>query len=157
MLVRRRALIVIGLMLAACLVAGIVYFTFPPPGKGGVTGRKWSSDDTGLPDFISTEGRFLVIPGVTVREVWPDDKADPQKELFKYFSAEYDFEELQDQYGATIAEVQFNGRFRVLAPKGPVVICLLDPGMFGCSELELPENGSLRASRGIGGFWLEVK
>ena len=155
---RMRTRILLGLLTVVVLgiVAGIVYFNYPPPGKGGVTGRFWDTDDTGLPDTISNEGTFLVIPGVTVREVWPKQTEDYENPWYSHLSVKYDFEQLQDQYGATLAEVQFNGRFRIHAPDGPVVICSVRGGS-GCKELDLPKRGSLRATRGEGGFWIEVK
>ena len=62
-----------------------------------MTGRYWSQDDTGLPDTFATEGSFLVVPGVTVREFWPDEAGTAQDPRFTDLSVKFDFEELQEK------------------------------------------------------------
>lgn len=138
-------------------ISWLVYFIYPPPGSGGITGKYWSIDDTGLPDRIARSGTFLVVPGVTVADIWPKETADLPGPSYNYFSADYDFRQLREAYGATLAEVQFNGRFRIHAPAGPVVVCRVDPSNYGCREFDLPQHGSLRATSGEGGFWIGVK
>lgn len=155
---RRRTKVIVCALVVVAVGIPVVYFTASPPGKGGVTGRYWYYDDTGLPSFPADEGLFLVIPGVTVRDVWPDE-VDPDVERFGTFAADLNFKDLEEEYGASKVEVQRNGRFRVHAPPGQTVICRMSgvSGVFGCSEVVLPESGSLKAESGEGGFWIGVQ
>ena len=154
---RRRTKVIICALVVVAIGVPVVYFNVSPPGKGGVTGRYWHYDDTGLPSLPADEGLFLVIPGVTVHDVWPDE-VDPDAERFDTFGADLNFEALEEKYGASMVEVQRNGRFRVEAPPGQTVICRIGvSGVFGCGELDLPENGSLKAESGEGGFWIGVQ
>ena len=132
----------------------------PPPGRGGVVGRYWLNDDTGFPDSPAKEGRLLVVPGMTVEGLWPDDldADDGPGPWYTTFTADYDLDQLKEQYGATAVEVADNGRFRVVAPPGPTVICDIGRGgLLGCSDVDLPEDGTLRADAGEFGFRIVVE
>ena len=154
----RRTKVVLWTLVGVAVAVPVVYFTAPPPGQGGLTGRYWLYDDTGLPSLPADEGVFLVIPDATVHDVWPD-KVDPDATRFNTFLADLNFKDLEEEYGASKVDVQRNGRFRVEAPPGQTVICWMSgpSGVFGCAELDLPENGSLKAESGEGGFWIGVQ
>ena len=156
---RRRARVIVCALVAIVVGVPILYFNAPPPGKGGMTGRYWLHDDTGLPDIPANKGQFLVVPGVTVYDLWPEEVDPDVDRWFNTFMADFEFEELEEKYAATLVDVQRNGRFRVQAPPGPTVICRIGllGGVFGCSELDLPESGSLKASSSEGGFRIDVQ
>lgn len=134
----------------------VVYYNTPVPGVGEVTGRYWAVDDTGLPDMPMGDETFLVIPGATVADVWPAQATHD----YSHFEIHQRVAggDLMATYGASVVEVQPNGRFRVDAPPGPTIICrgsLI--GVDYCSELDLYDGASLRAVSGEGGFsiWVE--
>lgn len=157
---RIRTWVLLGLAAVVAVGAGVwfVYYNVPPPGKGGVTGRYWYQDDTGRRDSYAGEGSFLVVPGVTVPDLWPEMADSLAGPVFPDMSGDFDFDQLEKQYGATIVEVQPNSLFRVVSPPGPTVICLISlRGVAGCTELDLPEDGSLRAARGEFGFGVYIE
>lgn len=149
----RVSVVVVG----AAVVAGLAYAYVDarPPGSGGVTGRYFGEDDTGLGSHPADGGTLLVIPGVTVHDVWPEHADPDEGPVFDDFSPTLQLDELAEDFDAELVEVQSNGRFRINAPSGPAVVCLLDEALIGCVEIDLPESGSLRASRGEGGFYIE--
>ncbi len=100
----------------------------------------------------------MVVSGVTVPDLWSEMEDAYGGPGYPTMSGDFDFDQLENLYGATIVEVQPNSLFRVVSQPGPTVICLIDVGgVFGCSELDLPERGSLRAQIGEGGFKINVK
>ena len=159
---RTRGWVLLGVVTAAVVAGGIAWAqnNAPPPGEGGVVGRYWLKDDTGLPDTPADEGRLLVVPGVTVEGLWPNALGDGNRTgpWYTTLTAGYDFDQLEEQYGATIVEIASNGRFRVVAPLGPTIICNIGRGrMLGCSDVDLPEHGTLRADSGEFGFRIIVE
>lgn len=152
-----RTKVVLYALVVVAVGGPVMYLNVPPPGQGGVTGRYWHYDDTGLPSLPADDGLFLVIPGVTVHDVWPD-KVEPDTERFDTFGADLDFDALEEEHGASKVDVQRNGLFRVKASPGQTVICRIGVnGVFGCTELDLPEHGSLKAESGEGGFRIRVQ
>lgn len=141
---------------AVALSIPVVYYNTPVPGVGEVTGRYWAVDDTGLPDRPLSDETFLVIPGATVADIWPEDATHDYSHF--EINQRVDGDDLVATYGASVVEVQPNGRFRVDAPPGPTIICLGSlTGVDDCSELDLYDGASLRATWGEGGFgiWVE--
>ncbi|MEP7763229.1 hypothetical protein [Sanguibacter sp. 25GB23B1] len=120
-----------------------------------MTGTYVGVSDTGRPDYRADDGTFLVIPGVKVRDVWPDDAAPDEGPVFSDFYPTLDLDALADDFGAVLVEVEPNGRFRINVPAGPAVVCLLAEAVIGCVEIDLPVSGHLRVSRGEGGFYIE--
>lgn len=148
-------LLSVGAVVAIAASIPVVYYNAPIPGEGDVTGRYWAVDDTGLPDRPFGEDTFLVIPGATVHDLWPEEATHE----YSHFEIHQrvDGDDLVATYGATVVEVQPNGRFRINAPPGPTVICL--GGLHGvsfCSELDLTAGAKLRATWGEGGFGIWV-
>lgn len=159
---RTRGWVLLGVLAAAVVAGGVVWAqnNAPPPGEGGVVGRYWLKDDTGRPDRAANGGRLLVVPGVTVEGLWPNALDDENRTgpWYRSLTAGYDFDQLKEQYGATIVEISNNGRFRVVAPPGPTIICDIGMGrMSGCSDVNLPERGTLRADAGEFGFVIYVE
>ena len=143
-------------VVASCGLA-FGYLDAQPPGEGGVTGRYVGVDDTGNRDLPLDDGTFLVIPGATVLEVWPDVAEPSDGPNYRNIRPHVDIDELGAQFGAVLVEVQPNGRFRVTTPPGPTVVCLsLGSTVAGCVEIDLPEDGSLRATFGEAGFSIRV-
>ncbi len=139
--------------LAALVVAGVSIFVYSverPPGAGGVTGKFQSIDDTGLGSFTIDEGTFLVIPGATVRDVWPEVKQHEGRHYPDLSAGMRDLSRTAEEYGSVLVEVQWNGRFRINVEAGPAVVCLIGSG--GCVEVTLPEKGTVNAYWGEGGF-----
>ena len=156
MRIRAWALLALTAVGAVAVSIPVVYYNTPVPGVGEVTGRYWAVDDTGLPDMPIGDETFLVIPGATVADVWPAQATHD----YSHFEIHQrvDGDELVATYGASVVEVQPNGRFRVDAPPGPTITCrgsLI--GVDSCSELDLYDGASLRATSGVGGFsiWVE--
>lgn len=159
---RTRTWVLLGVLAAVAVAGGVVLAqsNAPPPGEGGVTGRFWLKDDTGMPDSPASGGRLLVVPGVTVEGLWPDD-LDASNSTGPWYTtlvARFDLDQLEEQYGATVVDVADNGRFRVVTPPGPTVICDIGTGgISGCSDVDLPEHGTLRADAGEFGFRIVVE
>lgn len=155
---RTRAWVALGGFVAVAVVGGLTYayVEAQPPGTGGVTGTFVGKDDTGLPDHALDEGTLLVIPSAVVVDVWPEVASPDQGPVYYNIHPRIDLDELAEDFDAVLVEVQPNGRFRINVESGPAVVCLLESVVvIGCVELELPERGSLRASRGEGGFFIE--
>lgn len=159
---KARTWVLLGVLAAVAVAGGVVLAqsNAPPPGEGGVTGRFWLKDDTGMPDSPASGGRLLVVPGVTVEGLWPDD-LDASNSTGPWYTtlvARFDLDQLEEQYGATVVDVADNGRFRVVTPPGPTVICDIGTGgISGCSDVDLPEHGTLRADAGEFGFRIVVE
>lgn len=155
---RTRSWVILGGLVALAIAGGLTYLYVDsqPPGSGGVTGKLVAESDIGLPDAALGDGTLLVIPGVTVHDVWPDVAGPGEGPVFQYIAPRLDVDALAEDFDAVLVEVQPNGRFRINAPAGPAVVCLLEgSSVVGCVEIDLPERGSLRASRGEGGFHIE--
>lgn len=155
---RTRSGVVLGGLVALGIVGGLTYLYVDaqPPGSGGVTGKLVGQSDVGLPDGALGHGTFLVVPGVTVHDLWPDVAGPGDGPVFQYIAPTLDVDALVEDVHAVLVEVQPDGRFRINAPAGPAVVCLLEASsIVGCVEIDLPERGSLRAARGEGGFFIE--
>lgn len=133
------------------------------PGGDRLPGRLVSVDDTGGGEHGIGRGWMLAVPADRAADLWaagglpeaPAALLDVRVEL-----AEPEIDEL----GGVIAEITDAGRFRLDAPEGPGVICWLlsaeaDDVMFsrGCAEVDVPSDGTLRATWGEAGFFVEVE
>lgn len=155
---KTRSGVILGGLAALGIVGGLTYLYIDaqPPGSGGVTGKFVGQSDVGLPDGALGDGTFLVVPGVTVYDLWPDVVGPGDGPVFQYIDPKLDVDALAEDFDAVLVDVQPNGRFRINAPAGPAVVCLLEASsVVGCVEIDLPERGSLRAARGEGGFYIE--
>lgn len=100
---RARTRVLLGVLTTVALVGGVVWVrdNGSPPGEGGVTGRFWLKDDTGRPDSPASDGRLLVVPGVTVKGLWPDD-LDASNHTGPWHTtlvARLDLDRLEEQHG----------------------------------------------------------
>lgn len=150
MTVRTRAIVGGLAVLAVVGVSVYVYVDAQPPGSGGVTGKFLATDDTGLGSRTLGEGRFLVVPGVIVQDVWPTQRKSDLGIYPDVSPSSADVNRAVQEFEAVVVEVQPNGRFRINVAAGPAVVCLIGKG--GCVELSLPESGSVDAYYGVGGF-----
>lgn len=152
---RRRTWVVAG---AAAVTAGVIaYVTVdaPPPGPGDVTGRYQAYDDTGMRTRPIGKGVFLVLPGTTVHDVWPEAEAG-LRQYPDFAPATLDVDELVDAHGGRLVEVQPDGQFRIDVPEGPAVVCLMGiRTLNGCVDVELSGSESVEARFGEGGFHVE--
>lgn len=127
------------------------------PAGDGLAGRMVGVDDTGLPDHPLDDGAILAVPADRAADLWaatdpagsPADPAHAGAHLPRKAVAGLD---------GTVAAITDSGRFRLDAPAGPAVVCYAgDPWqdtltLWGCAELELPPDGTLRGTWGEGGF-----
>ncbi|WP_315098910.1 hypothetical protein [uncultured Cellulomonas sp.] len=142
---RRVAAVLVVAVCAAC--AGPVQ---------GVQGRLVGIDDTGLSDHAIEEGWVAALPGVTAADLWPDL---PDGEL-RYAAGRLEAGDVTAA-GGVVAPVGGGGRFSLDVPAGPTLVCWArgtvdELSTSGCGELDLPEDGRVRATFGEGGFSVSV-
>jgi len=142
--------LVVGLALAGCAST---------PGDDGLSGRLVGVDDAGGGDHDLGGGWVVAVPEDRSDELWspqgrPDDLAHARVELD---------ESALSALGGARAEVTDSGGFRLDAPAGPALVCWEVPTerddlmrSRGCHSLDVPADGSLRATWGEGGFFVEA-
>jgi len=136
-----------------------------PPGEGGVAGSLVGKDDTGLPDSKGSDGSasVLVVPGASGPEVFPDTELVSTDEDLRYLTTDIDLDRLERDLGGLVFPIDEDGLFRLHAPAGPSVVCLIrrtPTGAHvtsGCRYLDLPSTGRMSASWGEGGFGVELQ
>lgn len=151
-------------MIATCAALQACEASVEPREPRGqeVTGRVVLVDDTGLSPRPADGGGLLLIPQASVPALW--DRADGT------VPADLRTEGLDVSAGAVaelggvVLTVDGGGHFRVTRT-GPHLLCFFheaitsdtaDARPAGCSEVNLPARGQIRATFGEGGFHAEV-
>lgn len=136
-----------------------------PPGEGGVAGSLVGKDDTGRPDSRGTDGTssIVVVPGASGPQVFPDAERASTDEQLRYLHGRIDLERVRRDLGGLVFPIDEDGLFRLHAPAGPAVVCLVRRSptgvqvAWGCGYVDLPATGRMSASWGEGGFGVTVE
>lgn len=135
-----------------------------PAGSGGLVGHmSGTSDVAGQPGDPAVGGGGLAIFPIAVMDgpFWEltgaEPIADPQQ--WAFLGATLSASDVSE-LGGTVTSIDEDGDFRITSPPGEYAICYWPDGIggevWGCSDLELPREGELAASRGEGGFHIAV-
>lgn len=135
-----------------------------PAGSGGLVGRLVGLHDVGAGSEYAIGGGGLAVLPIAVMDgpFWELTGTEPIAEPSPWaYSVATLSESDVSELGGTVSAIEEDGDFRITAPPGEYVVCYwmhrVGGGLDGCSELELPREGELRATWGEGGFRIAVK
>jgi hypothetical protein len=161
---RRHALTVAALSLAIGVLAACGLNAPDPAGKGGLVGHiSGTSDVAGQPgDPAIGGGGLAVIPiaGMDGR-FWDLTGDEPVANPLAWSHLTTQLSPAQvTQLDGTVASIDGDGDFRLHVRPGVYAVCYWRNGIggrvAGCSAVELPTEGEIKATRGEAGFHIGV-
>lgn len=161
---RHHVLTVAALSLALGVLAACGPDAPDPAGSGGVVGHmSGTSDVEGQPGDPALGGGGLAVVPIAAMDgpFWDLVDEEPVANPLAWSHLTPQLSQAQvTRLGGTVASIDGNGDFRLHEPPGEYAVCYWRNGIggrvAGCSAVELPTEGELRATRGEGGFHIGV-
>jgi len=161
---RRHILVGAALSIAMAVLAACGSASPDPAGSGGLVGHmSGTSDVAGQPgDPAIGGGGLAVIPIAAMdRPFWDLTAEEPVANPLAWSHLTPQLSQAQvTQLGGTVASIDGDGDFRLHVRPGEHAVCYWRNGIggrvAGCSAVELPAEGELKATRGEAGFHIGI-